>query len=117
MYNYWDMKLISKLIISTISIFVASYIVPGVHVPDILTAVIVAIVLGILNLILKPILVLLTLPVTILTLGLFYFVINALIILLASKVVPGFVVDSFLSALLFSLVLSLIHSFLNSLLD
>lgn len=111
------MKIFLKLILSALAVFVASYIVPGVHVPDLVTAGIVAIVLGILNLIVKPLLVVLTLPVTILTLGLFYFVINALMILLATQIVPGFVVDGFLVALIFSLVLSLINAFLSSLLE
>jgi putative membrane protein len=82
----------------------------GVHVADFVTALIVAIVLGLLNIFIKPILVILTLPVTILTLGLFLLVINALIILLCTKIVGGFSVDTFWTALLFSVVLSILQS-------
>jgi putative membrane protein len=74
----------------------------------------VALVLAILNAIVKPILILLTLPLTILTLGLFLFVINAVIILLAGSFIDGFVVDGFWWALLFSLLLSIITSLLTS---
>jgi putative membrane protein len=80
------------------------------------TAVIVALVLALLNLIVKPILVILTLPVTILTLGLFLLVINAIIILLADSFVSGFGVDGFWIALIFSLLLSIFQSILYSIL-
>ena len=76
------------------------------------SALVLAIVLGILNLFVKPILIILTLPITIFTFGLFLFVINALIILLAAKFVNGFHVDGFWWALLFSLLLSVLTSFL-----
>jgi putative membrane protein len=109
------MKLIIRLIISTVAVLIADYLIPGVNVDDYVTAFIVAIVLGILNTILKPVLVLLTLPVTVVTLGLFYFVLNALMVWIASQLVPGFVVMNILSALLFSIVVSLINSFLSSL--
>jgi putative membrane protein len=89
---------------------------PGVHVASFTTALIVAIVLGLLNIFIKPILVILTLPVTILTLGLFLLVINALIILLCTNIVGGFHVDSFWTALIFSIVLSLLQSIMNGIL-
>lgn len=89
---------------------------PGVSVGGYGTAIIVALVLAVLNLIVKPILVLLTLPVTILTLGLFLLVINAIIILLADAFISGFGVDGFWIALLFSLLLSIFQSILFSLL-
>lgn len=98
---------------SCFSIFIASYITPGIEVANVITIIVLAIVLGILNTFLKPILLLLTLPVTILTLGLFIFVLNALIILLASLIVPGFFVNGFFSALLFSIVVSVVNWFLN----
>lgn len=109
------MKLIINLLISTIAVVAASYVLPGVHVSSVSTAFIVAILLGAVNTFLKPILILLTLPITIVTLGLFALVINALLVLFVSNIVPGFRVEGFLAALIFSLVLSLLTWFLNSL--
>lgn len=111
---YWGMIFVN-LIVSAIAVVVSAYILPGVKVDGLLTAVVVAVVLGAVNMFIKPILILLTLPLTILSLGLFTFVINALLILLVSNLVPGFKVEGFLSALLFSLVLSVVSSFLYSL--
>jgi len=106
--------LLVNLIVNTLAVFISAYILPGVKVDGLLTAFIVAIVLGAVNMFIKPVLVLLTLPLNILTLGLFTFVINALLILLVSNIVPGFKVDGFLWALIFSLVLSIVSSFLYS---
>ena len=106
------MNLILRIIISAVVAFGLSYILSGVHIDKFTTALLVAIVLGILNAIIKPIIVILTLPITVVTFGLFLFVINAAIILLATKVVPGFKVDGFWWALLFSFLLSLITSIL-----
>jgi len=99
------MNIILRIIISAIVAFALSYILSGVHIQSFITALILAIVLGLLNLFVKPILIILTLPITIFTFGLFLFVINALIILLAAKFVNGFRVDGFWWALLFSLLL------------
>ncbi|MBI2010456.1 MAG: phage holin family protein [Candidatus Chisholmbacteria bacterium] len=104
-----------RLLINTLAVLVSAYIIPGVKVDSYFTALVVAVVLGILNAIVKPILVFLTLPITIVTLGLFILVINTLLVLLASSLVPGFRVDSFLTAFIFSLVLALVGSFLGSL--
>jgi len=109
------MNLIVRIFIQTIAVLIAAYILPGVEIDSFLTMLIVAIVLGIVNAFLKPILILLTLPITIITLGLFIFVINAFLVLLVSMVVPGFYVDGFLWALLFSVVVSLVSTFLGSL--
>ncbi len=109
------MGLLIKLLINTLAVFAGAYILPGVHVKNFTTAIIVAIVLAVLNAFLKPLLVILTIPVTILTLGLFLLVINAVIVILCSKLVPGFGVDGFWYALLFSLVISLIAAVLESL--
>lgn len=109
------MVMLVNLLISGLAVFISAYILPGVHVDGFFTALIAAVVLGIANMLVKPILVVLTLPITIITLGLFYFVINALIILLVARIVPGFQVDGFWWALIFALVLSLVGSFLNSL--
>ncbi|MGE5041949.1 MAG: phage holin family protein [Candidatus Levyibacteriota bacterium] len=111
------MRLVAYLIINSLAVYIASLLIPGVHITNLLTTLIVAIVLGILNSILKPILVFLTLPITVVTLGLFIFVINALMVLLASYLIPGFKVDGFISALLVSIVISLVSWFLNSLLS
>jgi putative membrane protein len=108
------MTMILKLLLNAFVVFLASYILPGVDVDSFVTAILVAVVLGALNLFLKPILVILTLPINILTLGLFTLVINTLIVLLASSIVPGFVVLSFWWALAFSLVVSVISAFLGS---
>ena len=109
------MRLLIKLIISALAVFAASYLLPGVHVASFTTAIIVASVLGLLNLFLKPLLVLLTIPITLLTLGLFLLVINAIIVLICAELVGGFRVDGFLYALLFSLVISLITSLMEGL--
>lgn len=102
-------------IISAMVIFSSAYILPGVHVANFTVALVVALVLGIVNAILKPILVILTLPITILTLGLFYFVLNALLILLVSSIVPGFTVDGFLWALIFGALLSIANTVVHNL--
>lgn len=106
------MKFIMRVVVTSVIAFGLSYILNGVHIDTFWTAIIVAIVLAVLNAILKPILILLTFPITLLTFGLFLFVINACMILLAEKVVPGFVVDGFWWALLFSLLLSIVSSLL-----
>lgn len=95
-----------QILITAAAVVLASYILPGVAVKEFSTALIVALVLSVLNFFVKPILVLLTLPITIITLGLFLFIVNALIIVLAGKLVSGFRVDSIWWALLFSLLLS-----------
>lgn len=103
------MNIIIRLVISALAIFVTAYLLPGVNVEGWQTYFILAIVLGLINAILKPILVILTLPINIATLGLFTIVINALLIMLADKLVPAFTVDGFLWALVFGIVLSLVN--------
>ena len=95
-------------VLSAIVIGVASMLVPGVHttVPG---AILAAVVLALLSIFIKPVIALLTLPINIITLGLFSFVINALLVLLADLIVPGFEVNGFWWALLFSIVLSLLN--------
>ena len=107
------MSILINWLASALVILIAAYLLPGVHVQNFLTALVIALVLGILNAIVKPLLVILTLPLTIVTLGLFLLVINAVIILLTSALVPGFHVDSFWWALLFSLVISFINWFVQ----
>jgi putative membrane protein len=95
-----------KTLIIAAAVVLASYVLPGVAVARFTTALMVALILSLLNYFVRPILILLTLPITILTLGLFLFVINAVIIMLAGKLVTGFRVSSVWWALLFSLLLS-----------
>lgn len=107
------MKFVVSLLLNAIAIVIAAYVLPGIHVDSFLTAILVAVVLGIINTIIKPVLVILTLPITIITLGIFYLVLNALMILLTAAIVKGFTVDNFWWALLFSIVLSIINSILS----
>ena len=114
------MHLLISLLVNAAAIFITAYVLsslaPGsVTVTDPPAAIITAIVLGIVNAIIKPVLLLLTLPLTVLTLGLFVLVINALMVLLADALVAGFAVDGFLWALIFSLVLSVVNGFLHRL--
>ena len=104
------MKLLLRILITSGLVLLIANFMPGVHVANFTTALIVAVVLGLLNIFIKPILVILTLPFTIVTLGLFLLVINAIIILLCDNIVGGFGVDSFWTALFFSLVLSILQS-------
>ncbi|GEC79790.1 phage holin family protein [Flavobacterium aquatile] len=104
------MKLLLRILITAALVMVISYFMKGVIVEQFTTAIIVAIVLGLLNLFVKPVLILFTLPVTFFTLGLFLLVINAIIILLCDHFVDGFDVSSFWTALFFSIILSLSQS-------
>lgn len=109
------MPILVAIIINTIAVFATGYILPGIQMHSFWTAVIVSIVLGIVNAILRPIIFILTLPINILTLGLFSFVIMGLLVYLVSAIVPGFTVDNFGWAILFALIVSLINWFLWSL--
>ena len=108
------MNLIIKLLLNAIAVFVIAELLNGVYVDNYVTSLIVAVVLSVLNVLVKPVLIILTLPVTILTLGLFLFVVNALIILLADKLIVGFSVDGIWTAILFSILLSILQSLLHS---
>lgn len=103
------MNVLLNLLISGLAVAIASYLTPGAHVDGYLTAVIVAVVLAIVNTIIVPILNILTLPLNILTLGLFSLIINVLMVLLVAKLVPGFVIDGFWVALVFAVVLALVN--------
>ncbi|WP_276479606.1 phage holin family protein [Paraflavitalea pollutisoli] len=107
------MNFIMRIIVTSIIAFGLSYILKGVHIDSFWAAIIFAVVLAILNAILRPIFILLTLPITLVTFGLFLFVINAALILLTAEFVDGFRVDGFWWALLFSLLLSIITSVLS----
>ena len=107
---------ISKVLLSALAVFFLSWLLPGVDINESYqNAFLVALVLSLLNAFLKPVLVILTLPATILSLGLFMLVINAGIILLADKMLDGFEVNNFWWALLFSSLLSIVNSILNRL--
>ena len=110
------MKFLMKLVLSAVAVIILAKLLPGVHLDNYTTALIVAAVLAILNVLVKPVLIIFTLPITILTLGLFLLVINAIIILLADKLIDGFAVSSIWTAILFSLLLSCLQSLLYSVL-
>lgn len=108
------MRLLLRWLLSTVAILVAAYVLPGVAVEGFFTALFVAVVLGLLNALLRPLLILLTLPVNILTFGLFTLVINALLVMLTAALVRGFAVRSFWWAMAFSVVLWLVNMVLQS---
>ena len=109
------MNFLIKILISSISVIVSAYLLPGINVADFFVAVMIAVILSLLNVTVKPLLVLFTLPLTVISLGLFLLVINATIILIAGGIVPGFMVDGFWWALIFSLVLTVTNSLLTDL--
>src|SRR5215217_6727124 len=100
------MKFIISTLFTAAIVMAMGHVLPGVHVINFWTAVVIALVLALLNAVLKPILIVLTFPITIVTFGLFLFVINALIIIICDKFIGGFVVDNFWWALLFSILVS-----------
>lgn len=103
------MSFLINWLLSGLAIVITAYLLPGVHLSGIKAALLTAIVLGLINAVIKPVLKLLTLPLTIMTLGLFSLVLNALLIMLTARLVPGFQVQGFLWALAFSLVLALVN--------
>jgi putative membrane protein len=107
------MGLLLKWFIMAASIVIAAYFIPGVRVGSFFSALWVALFLGIVNILVRPVLIFITLPINILTLGLFTFVINAVLILLASSVIKGFEVAGFWWALLYSIVLSAVNYIIN----
>ena len=109
------MNFILRMLLSAAAVLLIANFLTGVHVEDYTVAIIVALVLGFLFAFLKPFLVFLTLPITIVNLGFFLLVINTIIILLANKLVTGFSVDGFWWAMIFSILLSIVESFLHSL--
>jgi len=109
------MGFLVNLLINGLAVYITARVLPGVSVDSFVTAIIVSVVLALVNTFIKPILFILTLPATILTLGLFTLVINALMIFLVATFVPGFHVNGFWSALFFSLILSLVSSVLRGL--
>ncbi len=109
------MGFLISLLLTAVAVVVCAYILPGVSVDGFGSAIIVALVLAVLNAILKPILVVLTIPITILTLGLFLLVINVLIIYATAALVGGFQVSGFFPALFFSILLTVLNALLGGL--
>lgn len=109
------MRFIGKILVTALAALIASYLLPGVTIDSGTTAVILALVLALLNGILKPILIFLTIPITILTLGIFLLIINILIILWADNIVDGFEVVNWWAAFWFSILLSIVSSVLEAL--
>lgn len=107
-YNF-----VTKTIVMTLAIIIASYLMSGVHVDNVFVAILAAIVISLLNNFIRPILIVLTLPFTLVSMGLFLLVINAIIILLASKIVPHFGVDGFWTAMGFSLLITILNYLLD----
>lgn len=107
------MEILARILITALALLLVSNLIPGIVVESLYIAIITAIILGIFNVIVKPILVILTLPITILTLGLFMFVINATIFLFVASFIDGFDIDGFLPALVGSLIVSVISAIGN----
>ena len=112
-----SMRFLIRIIVIAVVSFALAQVLKGIKIDTFWTAIVFALVLAILNIFIKPLIILLTLPVTILTLGLFLFIVNALVVLLASKFVDGITISSFGWALLFSLILSFVTSILERELD
>jgi putative membrane protein len=107
--------MILRFLLSGVAVMLSAYLLPGVHVANYWVALLVAVLLSVVNLVVKPIFILFTIPITILTLGLFLLVINAFMILLVDYFVSGFSVDGFWWALAFSLILSVFNSLFDDL--
>ncbi len=105
-----NLQILINLVLSALAVLISAYILPGVTVDGFFTALVAAVLLAVVNTFIKPLIVFLTLPINILTLGLFSLVINALMVMIVTAVVPGFQVDGLLWAFIFSVVLSLVSS-------
>jgi len=109
------MNIIAKWVLNALALYIVARILPGIHLSDFGSALVAVVVIGLVNVLIKPILFLFTLPVTFITFGLFALVLNALMFMLASSLTPGFKIDGFTTALLGSILLSLITTILHSL--
>lgn len=107
------MKLLMHVATQVFALLVVSYLIPGFIIVDVRAAVVAAIVIGLINMFIRPILQLIALPITLFTLGLFAFFINVALLLLAAEIVPGFDINGFLTAAIASVVLALINAFFN----
>jgi len=106
------MNYLFNLILSMLALVITTYLVPGFTIVSLFDALVTAVVLGIVNLLIKPVMLLITLPLNVLTLGLFTFVINGLMLMLASAIVPGFSIDGWIPAIIGGIVLALVQAFL-----
>ena len=109
--------LLAKLLITMVALFITAYIIPGMSIQGLFAGFVAALILGIVNVVVKPIFIVLTLPLTILTMGLFLLVVNGLMLMLSAALVPGFMVAGFWSAVFGAILLSIVTWFLNSILD
>lgn len=110
------MRTIATLLLNGLAVLISTRIIPGTHVDGFINAILVSVVLSLVNMVIKPVVVLLTLPINILTLGLFSFFITAAMVMIVSAILPGFTVDGYLAAALFGIVVSLINNLLLTLL-
>jgi putative membrane protein len=108
-----QVTILINLAISTAAVLLANYLLPGVQVDSVTTAIAVAIVFGIINAVVKPVLTIITFPLTLVTFGLFMIALNILLVFLTDWIVPGFSIDGWLQALLFGIIVSLVGSFLQ----
>jgi putative membrane protein len=107
--------LFARWVLNALALYIVAQIIPGIRLMDFVSALVAVAVIAAVNVFIKPLLLIVTLPITILTLGLFAFIINAILLLLASRIVPGFIVDGFGAALLGSILFSVISTTLHSL--
>lgn len=109
------MRLLITWLINSVTLLAATFIVPGFHVANFQTALLAAIVIGLINLFIRPFLLIITLPINLLTLGLFTFVVNAAVLFLASLIVTGLTIDNILSGILAAIVISVVSTILSHL--
>lgn len=107
------MIIIVRILTTALALFICAELIPGIAIDGLYTAIIAAVILGLLNLIARPLLILLTLPITLISLGLFIFVINALLFLFAASFIEGFSVSGFIPALLGSIIVSIVSTVAN----
>lgn len=107
------MNILLNWLINAFVVFAVAYMLPGVYVESYLTALVVALILGILNILIKPVLIVLTLPITLLTFGFFLIIINALLLMLTDALLPGFAIESFWWAVFYSILVSVINVLLQ----
>lgn len=108
-------NVVFSLFVQGFAVVVAAYVLPGVYVVSFLSAIVAGFILSVVNRLIKPVLLILTLPLNVLTLGLFTFVVNGLMVLLVSSLVPGFTVNGLFNAIIFSIVLTVVSWGLNRL--
>lgn len=109
------MRFLARLVLNGLAIIIAAWLLPGIHISGALSALVAGVILGFVNAIVRPVLFFLTLPLTLLTLGLFIFVLNAICFALTAWLVPGFTVDGFFSAVFGALLVSIVSWILNGL--